>query len=169
VKTWTLESTQWVPAPLPDVFAFFSDAANLQAITPAHLDFRILTPLPVIMRPGAVIEYRLRLHGVPFRWRTVIDAWEPGVAFVDRQERGPYARWIHRHTFAAENGGTRLGDRVEYALPLDPFSRPAHPWFVRPAVEGIFAHRQTVIAARFGAGAAGGTRDQAPGAAAPRR
>ena len=150
MHTHALERTQWVPASVDETFDFFADAANLESITPPWLHFRILTPLPISMHEGRLIEYRLRLHGLPVFWRTRISRWEPGVAFVDEQLRGPYAKWVHLHTFVAERGGTRLGDRVEYALPLDPLSRPAHPLYVRPLVERIFDHRHHVIAARFG-------------------
>jgi len=149
VRVHVLERSQWVPAPLDEAFAFFADAANLQEITPPWLHFRILTALPVEMAEGALIAYRLRLHGMPIHWRTRIARWEPGVEFVDEQVAGPYARWVHRHTFRSERGGTRLGDRVEYALPYDPWSRPAHPLYVRPLVERIFDHRGLVIARRF--------------------
>jgi ligand-binding SRPBCC domain-containing protein len=89
VKTWYLEREQWVPVGLDHAFAFFSDAANLERITPPFLGFTILTPLPVEMREGALIEYRIRLFGLPLRWLTRIDQWRPGVGFVDRQLRGP--------------------------------------------------------------------------------
>ena len=145
------ERTQWVPAGITETFAFFADAANLQAITPPWLHFRILTPLPIAMRAGALIDYRLKLHGLPVHWRTRISRWQPGVSFIDEQLRGPYARWVHLHTFTAERGGTLLGDRVEYALPLDPLSRPAHPLYVRPLITRIFDYRRGVITARFGA------------------
>lgn len=145
-----LQMTQWVPLPLERTFAFFADAANLEAITPPMLRFRILTPLPIEMREGARIDYQLRLHGIPVRWRTRIDRWEPGVAFVDRQLSGPYAKWVHLHTFEPARGGTRIGDRVEYALACDPWSRPALALYVRPSVEHIFAHRRRVIAERLG-------------------
>ena len=144
------ERTQWVPAGITETFEFFADAANLQAITPPWLHFRILTPLPIAMREGTLIDYRLRLHGLPVNWRTRLNRWQPGVSFIDEQLRGPYVRWVHLHTFTAERGGTLLGDRVEYALPLDPFSRPAHALYARPLVERIFDHRREVIAARFG-------------------
>lgn len=150
MRTHVLTASQWVPARLDAAFAFFADAANLEAITPPLLRFQILTPLPIEMREGARIDYRLRLHGLPVRWRTRIDRWEPGVAFVDRQLSGPYAQWVHLHTFEPERGGTRLGDRVEYALPLDPLSRPAHALYVRPTIERIFAHRRDVIARVLG-------------------
>jgi len=145
LRTHQFIASQWVPAGVEETFAFFADAANLEAITPPLLQFEILTPLPVEMRVGARIDYRLRLHGMPVVWHTRIDRWEPGVAFVDRQLRGPYARWVHLHTFVPERGGTRLGDCVEYALPLDPLSRPVHALYVRPTIERIFDHRRAVI------------------------
>jgi len=149
VKVHVLERSQWVPAPVAETFAFFTDAANLQAITPPWLHFRILTPLPLETRDGTLLDYVLSLHGLPVRWRTLIRDWREGAEFTDEQVRGPYARWVHRHTFRAERGGTRLGDRVEYALPFDPLSRPVHPLYVRPLVERIFDFRGEVITRRF--------------------
>lgn len=150
MKTHTFEASQWVPTPVGQTFDFFADAANLEAITPSFLNFRILTPLPIEMRKGAQIDYWLRLDGLPVRWRTQITRWDPGRAFVDTQLRGPYAKWVHLHTFEPEAGGTRLRDRVEYALPFDPLSRPMHGLYVRPAVERIFRHRRAVIARLLG-------------------
>ncbi len=141
-----LECSQWVPAPLDRAFEFFADARNLEAITPAFLRFAILTPLPIEMREGALIDYRLALLGAPLRWRTRIAAWEPPHAFTDVQLAGPYAAWIHRHTFERERDGTRVGDRVEYAVPFAPLSAPVEAWFVRPTLERIFEHRRAAIA-----------------------
>lgn len=138
-------SRQWVPAPIDECFAFFSDAANLEALTPPFLRIRILTPLPIEMRAGARIEYRLGLMGVPMRWLTRIDEWSPGRGFVDTQLKGPYARWVHRHTFSPADGGTWVRDEVEYALPLAPLSAPAHVLFVRPQLRAIFGYRRQVI------------------------
>lgn len=104
-----------VPRPLEEVFAFFADAHNLEELTPPWLRFRIETPPPIAMEQGAVIDYRLRLHGVRVRWTSVIDAWEPPVRFVDRQRRGPYRLWVHEHTFAADGDGTLVRDRVDWA------------------------------------------------------
>ncbi len=147
---FVLTTSQYVARPLEDAFAFFADAANLERITPAFLGFDIRTPLPILMRDGALIEYRIRLGGIPMKWLTRIDRWRPGVEFVDTQLAGPYARWVHLHTFRAEGGGTRMEDRVEYRLPLAPLSHPAHELFVRPMLDRIFRHRHAVIAARLG-------------------
>jgi hypothetical protein len=146
VKSHVFETEQWVPAALERAFGFFLDAANLELMTPPFLSFKILTPLPIEMREGALIEYRLRINGAPVRWLTRIDEWFPGRAFTDTQLRGPYARWVHRHMFESRDGGTQVRDRADYALPLDPFSRPAHALLVRPAIERIFDYRREVIA-----------------------
>ncbi len=145
-----LRREQWVPTPVGETFAFFADAANLEAITPPFLNFSILTPLPIDMRVGARIDYRLSLHGVPMTWKTVIDRWEPGRAFVDRQLAGPYAKWVHLHTFEAADAGTWIRDQVTYVVPFDPLSRPVRALFVTPTVERIFAHRHEVIARLLG-------------------
>jgi hypothetical protein len=146
-----LERTQVVPLPRARVFDFFSDARNLEAITPGFLHFSILPPVPVEIREGTRIDYRLSLLGVPFRWRTRIEAWQPGVRFVDVQERGPYATWRHTHTFTDVEGGTRVDDRVEYRLPLGPLGDAAHGLLVRRMLARIFDHRRERIAALLGA------------------
>jgi ligand-binding SRPBCC domain-containing protein len=141
---------QWVNADLERTFAFFSDAANLEAITPAFLHFRIVSPLPIEMREGTLIEYRLRLYGAPIHWITRIEEWQPRRSFTDVQLRGPYARWVHRHRFTPRDGGTLVEDHVEYRLPAAPLSAPVHALFVRPSVERIFAHRRRAIAELVG-------------------
>jgi ligand-binding SRPBCC domain-containing protein len=149
-----LERSQLVPLPRGEVFAFFADAHNLEAITPGFLRFRILTPAPIAMRPGTLIDYRLSLAGLPFSWRTRIEEYEPGVRFVDVQLRGPYARWRHLHAFEDAPGGTWVRDRVEYALPLGRLGDAAHALFVRRTLGRIFDHRRDAIA-RLLAGGAG--------------
>ena len=146
MPVYVFEAEQWLPAPRERVFEFFSDAQNLEVITPPWLNFRILTPLPIVMRPGALIDYRLRLHGLPLRWRTLISAWQPPVRFVDEQVRGPYRQWVHTHTFAEQDGGTLCRDRVEYRVPGGAW---VHRLFVRREVETIFAHRRAVLERLF--------------------
>ena len=117
--TYRIQTDVTLPRPLEEVFPFFADAANLQSITPPELRFRILTPLPIEMKQGALIEYQLHLYGIPFGWLTEIAVWEPGVRFVDQQLRGPFGTWIHEHRFdAVSEDQTRIRDEVEYALPL---------------------------------------------------
>ena len=133
------------------MFPFFADAWNLEAITPPELRFRILTPPPLEMREGALLEYRLALWGMPLRWRTRITAWDPPHRFVDEQIRGPYRSWRHTHQFRlVGDGGTIMLDRVEYALPFAPFGELAH-FLVRRHLERIFDYRREVIRERFGA------------------
>lgn len=145
-----LEREQIVPAARDRVFSFFADARNLERLTPPSLRFRILTPGPIDMRAGAVIDYRLSLSGLPFRWRTVIEVWDPPNQFVDVQAQGPYALWRHTHSFAdAPDGATRMQDRVEYALPLGPLGAMAHRLFVARQLDAIFRFRQRIVADIF--------------------
>jgi ligand-binding SRPBCC domain-containing protein len=143
----------WLPQPRPVVFAFFAEARNLEAITPPWLNFEVLTPAPIALRPGARIDYRLRLHGIPFRWQTEITAWEPPCRFIDSQRKGPYRRWVHTHTFTERDGGTWCTDDVSYAVPGGALIERL---FVRRDVERIFAFRAAALRRRFGA------RDGAP-------
>jgi len=132
-----------VPLPRSQVFAFFAEAGNLERITPPELKFRILTPTPIAMRPGARIDYALSLFGVRFSWRSEITVWEPETRFVDIQVRGPYAEWVHTHTFEDVPGGTRIRDHVRYRLPLAPLGNIALP-VVRVQLRRIFDYREAV-------------------------
>lgn len=139
----TLSRSTVVPVGLDETFAFFADAFNLDRLTPAWVGFEILTPKPIVMKPGAVIDYRIRLHGIPVRWQTVITVWEPPHRFVDVQIRGPYRWWHHTHRFEACAEGTRVIDEVEYAAPLGWLTEPL---LVRRDVERIFDYRAEALA-----------------------
>jgi ligand-binding SRPBCC domain-containing protein len=146
-----LRREQRLPGPPEAVFPFFADAGNLEAITPDWLSFRIVTPRPIEMRVGALIEYRLRLHGVPVSWLTRIEEWDADPVrprFVDAQLTGPYKLWHHTHEFEPDGaGGTIMRDTVRYALPYGPFGEIARRLFVARDLEAIFDHRTQAVAA----------------------
>jgi ligand-binding SRPBCC domain-containing protein len=148
----TLTREQILPGTPDDVFAFFADAFNLEEITPPWLRFRVVTPGPIEMAPGTLIEYRLRLHGVPVTWLTRIETWEPGERFTDVQVRGPYRSWHHTHSFEPHPDGTLVRDSVHYELPLGPLGRLAHAAFVRRDLERIFDFRHERVARWLAAG-----------------
>jgi len=139
---FTLEARLRLARPLEVVFPFFADAGNLDALTPPWLHFRILTPLPIEMREGAIIDYRLRLRGVAIRWRTEITEWEPPHRFVDVQRRGPYTLWRHEHRFTQLDGGTLVEDHVRYRMWG---GRLVHALLVRGDLERVFRYRQQQV------------------------
>lgn len=151
MKVYLLERTQIIPLSAEETFAFFSDAFNLERITPPFLRFRILTPPPIKMEQGTLIEYRLKLFGVPIYWRTLIEHWRPENFFVDRQISGPYALWRHTHTFEeVAPGQTRMEDVVEYSIPFGVLGRLAHTLFVKRMVNKIFDYRAIMTAQLLG-------------------
>lgn len=139
-----LRTFMTLPLPREQVFAFFSDAANLQSITPAELHFRMLTPQPVQMSERTLIDYKLRLLGVPLRWQARISRWEPPIAFIDEQVRGPYRLWEHTHRFYEDGDKTIIEDIVCYELPFSPFGEVFHP-LVRLQLKRIFRFRQSAV------------------------
>ena len=142
----TLNRKLTIHRPVAEVFDFFSDAGNLERITPKELNFHIITPRPIEMRKGTLIDYQLGLYGIPVKWRTEITVWDPPFEFVDIQLNGPYSQWVHRHTFKAVSPDeTLIEDEVKYRLPLAPLSDIAH-FFVRRQLDLIFDHRQEVVA-----------------------
>jgi ligand-binding SRPBCC domain-containing protein len=143
---------QWIARPVEEVFAFFADATNLEAITPPWLRFRILSPAPIAMGAGALIFYRLRWGRLPLRWVTRIEEWQPPSRFIDVQLRGPYALWHHTHSFEPHEDGTLMRDRVRYALPLGPLGRLTHRLFVRRDLEAIFDYRARKVSDFFQGG-----------------
>ena len=149
MRTHAFERQTWLDAPLDRVFAFFSDARNLERLTPPFVGFEILTPTPVEMRVGALIDYRIRLHGLPLRWRSEITAWEPPFRFVDEQRRGPYRQWIHEHRFEARDGGTLVTDTVRYSVLGGALIERL---FVRRDIRRIFDYRTARLAELFPSG-----------------
>jgi hypothetical protein len=145
------DSQLWLPQPRSKVFAFFSDPQNLDLITPAWLHFRTMMETSGEIRKGTIMEHRLRIHGLPLRWRSQITEWDPPARFVDEQIRGPYRLWIHEHLFDERDGGTLVHDHVRYAVPFDFL---IHRKFIRPDIERIFAYRSETLLRRF-AGARG--------------
>lgn len=138
-REFKLERNQFIDGPLQEVFAFFSDAHNLTSITPDWLKFEILTPQPIEMCAGTLIDYKLRLRGIPLRWQSEITQWEPPYRFVDEQRRGPYRYWIHEHTFdAVAANRTIVRDRVRYDVPGHTL---VHKLFVEPDLERVFTYR----------------------------
>lgn len=147
MKAKTFRAEAWLPRPREVVFEFFANPENLQVLTPPWLDFVIVTPTPITMGRGALIDYRLRLHGFSIRWQTEITAWEPPFRFVDEQRRGPYRLWIHEHRFESREQGTAVADSVQYAVP----GGWVVDWlFVRRDVERIFQFRRRKLLELFG-------------------
>ena len=143
-----LRREQRLPGTPAEVFPFFADAGNLEAITPPWLGFEVVSPRPIEMRAGALIEYRLRLHGLPVAWLTRIEEWVLGERFVDMQLRGPYRLWHHTHEFREHpDGGTLMTDRVRYALPFGPLGSLAQLLLVRRDLERIFDFRAQAVPA----------------------
>ncbi|KHE92150.1 MAG: SRPBCC family protein [Candidatus Scalindua rubra] len=143
-KTHTLSTSMCLPLKRDDVFPFFADASNLETITPPELCFSILSPQPITINEGTIINYQLRLFGIPFKWRTRITLWEPPHRFIDEQISGPYRLWIHTHRFLEENESTTITDEVQYWLPWWPFGEVSYP-FVYLLLKRIFSYRQKKI------------------------
>jgi len=146
-RGFRLETTVWLPQPRERLFDFFGDAFQLQSITPPWLHFDVLTPAPIQMAAGTVIDYRLCLRIVPLRWRTLISEWNPPHGFVDEQLKGPYRWWRHRHEFVPENEGTTMRDFVDYGVPG---GRMIHALLVRSDLTRIFTYRRQRMVELFG-------------------
>jgi hypothetical protein len=149
-------SVQDLPVPRSEIFSFFADPANLEALTPPWLGFEVLTPLPLPRGEGALFDYRIRVRGLPLRWRTLIEVFIPGERFVDRQVAGPYALWHHTHRFddlppsvGLPNGGTRITDQVRYRVGWGLIGHLVTALWVRRDIQRIFEYRKQMLAVRF--------------------
>ncbi len=142
---YILERKQIIASPVAAVFDFFADAGNLERITPPELNFKITSPQPIDIKKGALIDYQLKLRGIPITWKTEITQWNPPHDFVDTALKSPYKQWIHLHTFEeSENGETIMRDKVRYRLPLEPLGDIAH-FYVKKELKYIFDYRYKVI------------------------
>lgn len=138
MKTYQFNSKLWLPRKRKEIFSFFTDACNLEEITPSWLQFRVVSPTPIRMQVGTEIDYRLRIRGIPIRWRSRITVWDPPYRFVDEQVLGPYRMWVHEHLFTEIGGHTRCEDHVEYAV----FGGSlVNYFFVKRDIRSIFAYR----------------------------
>lgn len=145
------EREQWLPRELEEVFRFFAETTNLEALTPPELHFKVVGCSTASMGGGTLIDYRLRMKGIPLGWRSRIRQWKPPHSFVDEQVRGPYRSWIHTHSFEEQDAGVLVRDSVRYTLPVPGIAAPwVDRWFVRPNLERIFAYRQERLEELFG-------------------
>ncbi len=149
---YELKTEQVIPRPLDEVFAFFADASNLSRITPPWLDFRIVSGTPIRMEEGLLIDYRLKVHGIPLRWQSEITTWDPPRRFVDEQRKGPYKVWHHTHRFEAAENGTRVIDEVRYDVPGGPL---IHRLIVKRDIAKIFRYRFQALEELFGSAESG--------------
>ena len=146
MKTYWLRKSIWLPQSCDKVFEFFSNPANLDRLTPTWLGFAILTPPTKPIMQGALLDYRLRIRGIPIRWQSEITVWEPPRRFIDRQTKGPYSLWVHEHTFEERDNGTLVGDKVEYSVPG---GNPVQRFLVAPEMERIFDYRHKILQELF--------------------
>ena len=148
MKGYVLEREVRVPGTAKEVFTFFAAAENLERITPPELGFGIRSPLPIAMRSDALIDYTIKLYGIPMKWRTEITKWDPPTSFEDTQISGPYAKWVHTHCFLEDSGSTTIQDRVAYALPFGFLGRIVHPLIARQ-LKRIFDYRELAMKELF--------------------
>lgn len=149
-RRWQLKQQQILPRPRAEVFEFFADAHNLEKITPDFLSFQILTTGPIEMKPGTIIDYSLRLFGMPLYWKTRIEVFEPETCFVDSQLQGPYRSWVHLHEFEDVEQGTLMRDIVSYELPFGPLGTLARTLFIQKTLARIFDYRRQTVLKLFG-------------------
>jgi len=141
----TLQKSQWINKPVSEVFAFFSEAQNLERITPPYLQFKILNTSTKGITKNTLIDYRLKLHGIPFHWKTRINDFIPNKMFIDEQLKGPYKKWVHTHSFKEKDGGTLIEDNVIYEIPGGIVGEFLLKSYIKKDLEKIFTYRQEII------------------------
>ena len=142
MKLYTLKTKQQFNHPIQQVFKFFSSPENLAFITPEEMDFKIMTPIPISMNQGRIIDYTVKICGLPIRWRSLITTYEAPLEFIDEQLNGPYAFWHHKHHFQEFDKGTLMTDTVTYAMPFGWLGRFMHWIAVRGQLDKIFNYRK---------------------------
>ena len=145
MKVYKLKFKQVINSSLDDVFSFFSNPENLSKITPEKLGFNILTPTPIKMKEGQLIDYSIKLLGKKIRWRTMITEYIPKVKFVDQQLKGPYSMWHHTHEFRDLDGKVEMTDEIYYVMPFGVLGRLVNFLFVSRDLNNIFKHRVEII------------------------
>ena len=145
IKIYKKSVTQTIDKPLDVVFSFFAKPENLRRITPSTLDFQILTPTPISMVKGTVIDYNIKVMGIRVHWRTLITSYNPPTRFVDEQTKGPYLLWIHTHTFKIKDEGVEIHDCIEYSIPLGLLGRVVHFLWIKRKLDQIFDFRRRKI------------------------
>ena len=144
-----LNSYQFIPHPINRVFGFFSKPENLEKITPNTLHFKILADLPIDMKVDQEIDYKIRIRGIPMRWRSKILSYDPPNSFIDEQIKGPYALWHHTHNFIEKDGGTYIHDIVKYKIPYGFIGRFLNKVWISKDLNSIFSYRKHEIAKFF--------------------
>ena len=149
MKVYKIKTKQVIKKPLSEVFGFFSRPENLSLITPPRLSFNILTPKPIDMKQGSIIDYTIKIFMFPIHWRTLITTYEHPYKFVDEQIKGPYTFWHHTHTFNETDSGVEIIDKVSYSIPFGILGRVLHSIWIKNDLKNIFEHRKVVIEKLF--------------------
>ena len=146
-KRTMLHTSQWLPGALPEIFDFFSRPENLQKLTPPHMSFHILTPPPIVMQEELKLDYKLKVHGLPLRWTSLISKWNPPHSFTDKQIKGPYREWTHTHSFSEEGEGTLVEDHIVFKVPG---GRLVEKLVVQKDLASVFSYRHQMLEKIFG-------------------
>ena len=149
MKVYNFESKQTINCSIETVFSFFSSPENLKVLTPPRLGFKILTPSPINMSKGCIIDYLIYLMGIPVHWRSIITDYDPPYMFIDQQIKGPYTLWHHKHSFREIKNGVEIRDRVVYSIPVGWMGRLLHKFWIKKDLENIFSYRKNIIAGLF--------------------